>query len=250
MERVEDGRLRTTVYRKQTASDRYLDYKSSHCYQVKWGVVSCLRKRAERICSHQEDLKKEKALLQRSFVENGYPGGLIAKRLYEEKRKRREVEEERQPILRIPYVSGIQEKVEAVARRLKIKVRYAKGRNLATILSKPKLDRIEELDQGGVVYKQECGDCDKVYIGETGRRARERKREHEKDVKEMSMKSAISEHCHTFNHRPDFSTFTVIDHEKNWRRRRIKEGLHIMTNRTFNRDSGFVIDKSWEGVLK
>ena len=64
------------------------------------------------------------------------------------------------------------------------------------------------------------------------------------------MRSAISEHCHKDGHRPDFNSFKVIDEEKNWRRRRIKESLHIMKNKTFNRDGGIGVDRRWKTVVK
>ena len=87
-------------------------------------------------------------------------------------------------------------------------------------------------------------------MGETARRARERKKEHEADVKQMGMRSAISEHCHKFHHKPNFNSFRVIDRESNWRRRRIKEGIHISVRDTFNRDSGLKIDSCWMSILK
>ena len=37
--------------------------------------------------------------------------------------------------------------------------------------------------------------------------------------------------------------------EKDWRRRRIKESLHIMTKDTFNRDSGVYVDRRWRTLL-
>lgn len=118
------------------------------------------------------------------------------------------------------------------------------------MISGAKLDRLEKLERGGVVYGKKCGDCDKMYVGETGRRAKERKKEHESDFKQMKMTSAISEHCHLENHRPDFESFQVLDVEKGWKRRKIKESLLIMANKTFNRDGGVGVDKRWKFMLK
>lgn len=245
-----EGRhIRTTVYRKQTATDRYLDFESAHCKQVKWGVLSCLRRRAERVCTQENDLRTEKNRLCTTFVKNGYPERQVRRRLYGVGRHREGTVDER-PILRIPYIPGLHEKIEAVGRRLDIRVRCTRGRSLGDIVSRAKLDKIDELDRGGVIYKQECADCEKVYIGQTGRRAKERKKEHEVDVRDIRMRSAISEHCHTMNHRPNFQSFQVIDVERNWRRRLIKEGIHIMNNNTFNRDTGYAVDQHWRSILQ
>ena len=117
------------------------------------------------------------------------------------------------------------------------------------MVSRPKLDKVDVMDRGGVVYRQKCGDCNKYYVGETSRKAKERKKEHEKDTRNINTRSAISEHCHEMHHRPDFDSFEVIEMESNWRRRRIKEGIHIMKNRTFNRDCGLSIDRCWRSLL-
>ena len=262
-EKEEDGRIcfldieltrekngvRTRVFRKKTATDRYLDFQSAHCKQVKWGVVSCLRARAEKICSQPEDLEAEKERIRRIFVKNGYPSKEVRRRLTCTQRGRK-VREEKWTSLRIPFVPGLEEEFRVLAKRLNIRLRYVKGRTLGDMVSRAKLDRMEELERGGVVYRQECGECEKVYIGETARRAKERKKEHERDVKQLNMKSAISEHCQTMEHRPDFNSFCVVDVERNWRRRKIKESLHIMSNSTFNRDGGIGVDRRWKFVLK
>ena len=88
-----------------------------------------------------------------------------------------------------------------------------------------------------------------VNIGETARSAIVRRREHEKDVKEMNVRSAIAEHSHVHDHKVNFDNFSVIGREKNWLRRRIKEGIEIMRHPTFNRDEGFKVDNCWRKFL-
>ena len=61
-------------------------------------------------------------------------------------------------------------------------------------MSRPKLEERDVLDNGGVVYEQRCGDCERVYVGETGRKASTRKKEHEKDVRNLNPRSAIAQH--------------------------------------------------------
>ena len=151
-------------------------------------------------------------------------------------------------VLRIPYVPGLEQDFERLARRLDVRLRYTRGRTLGNLISKAKLDKVEDLERGGVVYGQKCGECDKMYVGETARRANEREKEHERDLRQVNMRSAISERCHTSNHQPDFDSFRVLDVEKDWRRRKIKESLFIMANRTFNRDGGVGVDRRWNGA--
>ena len=44
-------------------------------------------------------------------------------------------------------------------------------------------DKINKFDQRGVGYKILCLDCTGVYIGETGRSFKTRRKEHQRDVK-------------------------------------------------------------------
>ena len=52
----------------------------------------------------------------------------------------------------------------------------------------------------GLVYRIFCRDCNAVYVGETGRRVRTRKREHADAVKIFNTKeSALSQHVMDFD---------------------------------------------------
>ena len=241
--------VRTKVFRKATATDRYLDYRSAHCKQVKLGIISCLKKRAEVVCVNTEDVRDEMENLRRTFVKNGYPEREVRRKLNSTNQHRSDDKIQEKPALRIPYVPGISGEFERLTRRLGIRIRYVKGRSVGDLVSRPKVDKEDVLERGGVIYKQKCGGCEKVYVGETGRKAQIRKKEHERDVREMKMTSAISEHCHSMNHQPDFGSFQVIDTEKEWKRRRIKESLYIMVNNTFNRDNGYNIDRRWKTLF-
>ena len=71
---LETGGVRTCVFRKPTATDRYLDFRSAHCDGVKFGLVSCLKERALKVCRGGEALDEEFGKLVRVFTKNGYPG--------------------------------------------------------------------------------------------------------------------------------------------------------------------------------
>ncbi|CAH8290449.1 unnamed protein product, partial [Heterobilharzia americana] len=74
-----DGGLDTTVYRKPTHSNRYLDFKSSHPVSVKAGLVKCLNNRAEKLTSHCKDLNKELKHIKEALITNNYPHHFIKK---------------------------------------------------------------------------------------------------------------------------------------------------------------------------
>ena len=58
-----------------------------------------------------------------------------------------------------------------------------------SVFRKPK-DRIVESEESGFAYEIPCRDCDAIYIGETGRSLKTRKREHFNAVKRMDVKKS------------------------------------------------------------
>ena len=55
----EEGRLETTIYRKPTNTDQYLQWDSHHPISSKYSVVGTLYYRAKTICSNNQRLQKE-----------------------------------------------------------------------------------------------------------------------------------------------------------------------------------------------
>ena len=78
---MEGEGVRTKVIRKRTVIERYLDFRSAHYKSIKWGVVSCLKSRAERICSSPKELQEDMEYLRRVFTRNGYPDKEVRRRL-------------------------------------------------------------------------------------------------------------------------------------------------------------------------
>ena len=63
----------STVYRKPTHTDRYLDYNSNHPISAKLSVIHTLIHRAKQVCSSPEFLAKEKDHLHKVLQDNHYP---------------------------------------------------------------------------------------------------------------------------------------------------------------------------------
>ena len=61
----EDGRFSTTVYRKPTHTDLYLQWNSHHTISSKYSVVGTLHHRAKTICSSPQLLQQEEDHLYR-----------------------------------------------------------------------------------------------------------------------------------------------------------------------------------------
>ena len=69
----EEGRLVTSVYRKLTHTDQYLQWASHHPISAKYGVVGTLYHRAKTISSNNNKLQQEDDHLTRALGDCNYP---------------------------------------------------------------------------------------------------------------------------------------------------------------------------------
>ena len=75
----EEGNLKTTVYRKPTHVDLYLQTDSNHTVSSKYSVVGSLQHRASTICSNNELLKLEEQHLEEALTRCKYSTWAINK---------------------------------------------------------------------------------------------------------------------------------------------------------------------------
>ena len=79
----------TSVFRKKTHTERYLNFRSYHHPCIKTGTISYLKNRAHNICS-EEALETEVKHLTTAFQSNRYPSWVIHRALIKEKKSRKE----------------------------------------------------------------------------------------------------------------------------------------------------------------
>ena len=69
----EDGSLGTTVYRKPTHTDLYLQWDSHHTIPSKYSVIGTLHHRAQAICSTHHLLQQDEDHIYRALTKCKYP---------------------------------------------------------------------------------------------------------------------------------------------------------------------------------
>ena len=125
---------------------------------------------------------------------------------------------------------------------------------LRRLLVHPK-DKVRNLKKANCVYRIPCKNCNKSYVGETGRSLGLRMEEHRKEAENSESrpytrsskssavseihKSAITDHVATDNHVMDWDNIRVLDREEDRTRRWIKEAIWIRRSMpVMNRDEG------------
>ena len=73
----QDGSVDTTVYRKKTHTDKYLDFTSHHPLVHKQSVVTTLFERAKKLSSDVVSRTAEEAHIKNVLKMNGYPKSFI-----------------------------------------------------------------------------------------------------------------------------------------------------------------------------
>ncbi|XP_071959560.1 uncharacterized protein [Antedon mediterranea] len=271
----QDGTLATKVYRKPTHTDQYLDFHSNHPLEHKLSVVNTLVNRADTIVSEEKDKKHELEHIRKALKICNYPkwsvDRVVNKRKEQksinksEERQRKEMEKMKAHI-GIPYIHGISEKIRRTFAKHKVNTFFIPSNKLKNGLVHPK-DRIKTEDMCGVIYEVNCLNCEKVYIGETGRALNTRIGEHKKDVSTHNQvvrtranrnssskvlhKSAITDHAIGNDHIPNWNA-RVIEKEAQTDKRKIKESICIRKRpHNINRDiGGYDLPHTYDSLLE
>ena len=181
-----DNQIQMTVYRKPTASDRYMHYTSLQVWKEKTSAIKTLRYRAEIYCSTPTLKQNELLHLLTVFQQNGYPHHLVYRLLFSQIPEQNEtnLEEtvEDPPVDNLshffyaPYHPAAAKLFQKLKKNFNINTVYKKTTNLGNLLFKRR-PPIPLQQQPGVIYCTPPCSCPLHYIGQTGRTAEIRNKE-------------------------------------------------------------------------
>ena len=235
----DDGTISTSVYRKKTHTDQYLQFSSHHPLSHKVSVIKTLFTRAESLSSTSIERATEEVHITEALQTNGYPTTLITKNRTSRPPVTDIPTEKPSAKVTLPYVQGQSEAIRRILQKLNITTSFKPVTTLRQILSHPK-DPIPTLNKTGVVYRIPCADCDGSYVGQTGRTLGQRIKEHRKAVSSFNTDtSALAEHVLTEDHRIDWEAASILDQHPFTQSRCMVESWYInhLPN-TLNRERG------------
>uniref|UniRef100_A0A1A8IEJ6 GIY-YIG domain-containing protein n=1 Tax=Nothobranchius kuhntae TaxID=321403 RepID=A0A1A8IEJ6_NOTKU len=226
--------------------------------------------------TEERDRKQEDKHIQHALKTCGYPTWAINKGKQQTTTERKEQPKQRtrnperqepKPVITLPYIRGITEKIRATMKKHNINTPTKPYTTVRNRLVHPK-DKISAGFKCGVVYEIPCKLCNKTYIGETGRQLNTRTIEHRKECeKETSRKhtraakheaestikkSAATDHCTRENHVMDWDNTRIINTEQQKYKRWIKEAIEIRRRGcgTMIRDDGvYSLDRAWDCII-
>ena len=238
------------IYRKPTHTNRYLHAQSNHAPSQKNSLISTLIVRANRVCD-KNSIKNEITTLRSTLLKNGYTIKHINKILNKVNNKynnsRNTINNNNITRKRccLPYIEGITNKIKLILKQHNIETAYTTTNTIHNFINTVK-DKIPYESEG--IYKINCS-CGLCYIGQTKRNISTRLKEHIRYTKlNQTDKSALAEHSHNTKHLIDFDTTKILNKEKNYYKRIIRESIEIYKhkNQCLNREDGFILDKNWK----
>ena len=260
-------KLQTSVYRKSSASDRYIHYTSEQAWREKASAIRTLRNRAILYCSNDELLADELAHLFKVFIENGYPEKIITRILHEEtkikdrseKHNGKAVEIDFEKCFYVPYHPRARRLYRMLEKEFGFFIAYKKTLTLGDLLLK-KGRSIDKQHQKELVYSIPCAACDAKYIGQTRKSIKSRNARHkglcrpvlkQKILNSPKKDNGLALHVHQTGHSFDFDNTKIITKESNYWRRLILEGIEIKFGENLvNLQGGYEIDNIWMPFLQ
>ena len=250
----EDGSLSTSIYRKPTHTNQYLQQDSHHAIANKYSVINSLLHRANNICSNQEQKKEELTHIEEALTICKYPSWAIQKVKLKKNIQQQNKNNKRpnnnninnRSSITVPYNQGLSESFKNIGKKYGIQVHFKSGRTLKDELVAPK-DKDHITKKSGIIYRFKCDrlECDEEYIGETSRTFGERFKEH------LKAPSPIHDHSNTSGHTTTLDNFKVVGNEEQNLSRLIKESMYIRVNGpSLNKNIGkYHLPHMWDEVL-
>ena len=254
-----DAGYSTTVYRKSSASDRYIHFTSAQAWKEKACAIRTLKARAIDYCSDQTLLAEELDYLLAVFIKNGYPENTVWRILYQESREKALTTIDLDKSLYVPYHPRAKRLYKIIQEQFGYNCIFKKTQTLGDILLK-KGRQIPKEYRKNIVYSIPCADCNKKYVGQTTKPLKKRNKEHEnwckpkfkkKLLKSSKKNDGIAYHHHYTGHTIDFTNAQILAEEKNYWRRLIIEGLEIreLGENKANLQAGYEIHECWGPIL-
>ena len=143
----EEGNLKTTVYRKPTHTDLYLQWESNHQVSSKYSVIGSLKHRAKSTCSDKELLRSEVHHTEEALKRCKYPTWALNKAKMKTKtaanrnnnRNNNTTNNSTQrPHIVIPYYQGISESMKKACSEYGVQVYFKGGNTIKNLLMAPK----------------------------------------------------------------------------------------------------------------
>ncbi|UYV77066.1 hypothetical protein LAZ67_14003110 [Cordylochernes scorpioides] len=196
----------TNVYYKPSFHPSYIHYTSYCPLSHKINTVKTLSKRIFTHCSTSEFKHTETQIVVNHLMNSGYPRNFILRHFYNPQQQLSSQTYRSTCI--IPYSAHSVNIARYLKNKHGIRTFYTNNPKLETIVRNPITRNSFPITLPhftNSVYSLKCSDCNSLYIGETGRRIKDRIDEHHRNIRNSEPRSLIVQHIRQTGHSFDTS---------------------------------------------
>lgn len=221
-----------SIFHKETHTDTIIPSSSFHPMSHKLAFFHSSLHRLITIPLSQEDYNKELDRIYQIAINNGYHTSLVNKLLKQKTYKKTlnliypNVQTKNKTNYNsLTYIGNISTKIgNHIKRFTNCNISFKTINSLGKYIKNNK--DTTKLESKSGVYKLSCGNCEKAYIGQTGRSFKDRIKEHKKCFDNNSTTSSYAEHLILNNHNFD-ENYKVLHIENKGKKLNLLETLEI-----------------------
>ena len=242
-----DSTISTTIYKKPTHTDRYLQFDLHHPKHHKFAVAKTLHNRIDTHIMNSADKATLHKQMQHTLTLNGFSCRFSCLAL---KEKPRHPTKFFKSFTCLSYIHGTTDKIQCVLNDVGVRVAMRPFVTTGKSLPSPK-DCLDVSEITGIIYQVPCHDCPFVYIGQTKRDLKSQLSEHKRAIKyQQPEKSALCEHSITLDHLIDLSEATILSTEKDYTKHLFAESWLInKSSNIINRNDGNTLPSVYKKLL-
>lgn len=226
--KIENEKIKTKWYNKETWSGRYLNFNSNHPKNQKNSVIIGLTDRAIHLTSPEyrpEILKRVKSIL----IDNHFPEKTISRitkqriHLFYNSTKKSSSKDPNNKYIAMPYAFGLSEKLKHILSKHNITICH-KAHNLIGSLFTVLKSKTPNKKKSNVIYSIPCLNCPKKYIGMTTQLLENRLKGHKY---QKNASTALHKHERDTNHEFHFNDTKILAQDNNYKKLIVKEMVQI-----------------------
>ena len=144
--------------------------------------------------------------------------------------------------IKAPYHHSLAPKIRSAFKDTNIKLGFYNPKNNKQFYGKVK-DKVPEHLRTNVVYKVNCKDCPKVYVGQTSQYLKTRLSQHQRNIDKKDQATGLSTHATQTGHQFDMNNVAILENEAFESKRKFLEACHILKyereNKSVNKQSDY-----------
>jgi len=232
--RQENNTINLNWYNKPTNSWRYIHFHSNHPLEQKGNIIHNTIRKARAIANeefHSENMTK----IKNAFIKNGYPRNFIDGIIRDsssntDDNKGNDDKNNKQDTryVKIPYNNKASKIFKKILKTYNITPAFSTSNTGNKLCTNTKA-AIRPLDRNNVIYRIDCNECDKCYIGCTSQPLKLRINQHKSDQSKKPNSTALARHSNEKNHTFNYEKTKILETEHHQKKRLLAEMLHIKT---------------------